>query len=142
MEKASASGFTVLVTERVATPVVAVSGEVDLHAAPRFRSALQDAESKARAGSEADSGRPSVIVDLSGVEFMDSSGIGVLIGHHRELEEAGGELRLVTGEAAMKILRLTSLDKVFSVYGSREEAFSDLPGLPESSGRAGGSHSI
>lgn len=105
-----------LVTEQEGAPVVAVSGEVDLHAVPRFRAAMQDAESKA------DGDGLLILVDLSEVEFMDSSGLGVLIGHHRELEETGGELRIVAGDAAMKILRLTSLDTVFGIYTSREEA--------------------
>lgn len=109
-----------LVIEHEAFPVVAVSGEVDLHAVPRFRGAVEDAESKAS--------RQVILVDLSEVGFMDSSGLGVLIGRHRELAESGGELRIVAGEAAMKILRLTSLDTVFSIYGSREEAFSDRVG--------------
>lgn len=108
-----------LVTEHEGVPAVAVSGEVDLHSVPRFRAAMQDAESKV--GGE----NPMILVDLSEVEFMDSSGLGVLIGHHRELEESGGELRIVTGEAALKILRLTSLDTVFGIYASREEAFAD-----------------
>lgn len=117
VEYRSTSGFAVLVTEHEGVPAVAVSGEVDLHAVPRFRAAMQDAESNV--GGE----NPVIVVDLSEVEFMDSSGLGVLIGHHRELEESGGELRIVTGEAALKILRLTSLDTVFGIYASRQEAF-------------------
>jgi anti-sigma B factor antagonist len=111
------SGVTVLVTEHEGMPVVAVSGEVDLHAVPGFRSAIQEAESGVGEGV------PAVIVDLREVEFMDSSGLGVLIGHHRRLEEQGGSLRIVAGKAASKILRLTSLDAVFEVYDSREQAF-------------------
>lgn len=118
MEGKGTSEFTVLVTEREGTPVVAVSGEVDLHSVPQFRSAMQDAESKR------DAENALILVDLSEVDFMDSSGIGVLIAHHRELEEAGGGLRIVAGEAALKILRITNLDTVFGIYGSREEAFS------------------
>lgn len=120
MENGSTSGFTVLVIEHEVFPVVAVSGEVDLHAVPGFRAAVEDAESRAA--------WHVVLVDLSEVGFMDSSGLGVLIGRHRELAESGGELRIVAGEAAMKILRLTSLDTVFSIYDSREEAFSDRVG--------------
>jgi hypothetical protein len=46
------------------------------------------------------------------------------VGHHRRLEEWGGGLRIVAGEAASKILRLTNLDAVFEIYDSREQAFS------------------
>jgi anti-sigma B factor antagonist len=117
VEDQSISGVTVLVTEHEGMPVVAVSGEVDLHAVPGFRSAMQDAESGS--GEEVSA----MILDLREVEFMDSSGLGVLIGHHRRLEERGGGLRIVAGEAASKILCLTNLDAVFEIYDSREQAF-------------------
>jgi anti-sigma B factor antagonist len=117
VDERAISGVTVLVTEHESMPVVAVSGEVDLHAVPGFRSAMQDAESGV--GEEVSA----MIVDLREVEFMDSSGLGVLIGHHRRLEERAGALRIVAGEAASKILRLTSLDAVFEIYDSREQAF-------------------
>lgn len=117
MEGNGISGVTFLVTEYEGVPLVTASGEVDIHAVPGFRSALEDAESGAGDGVSA------VIVDLREVEFMDSSGLGVLIGHHRRLEERGGGLRIVVGEAASKILRLTNLDAVFETYDSREQAF-------------------
>ena len=116
MDNGSTSGFTVLVAEDEGWPVVAVAGEVDLHSVPRLRSAMEDAEAKSASGGRI------VLVDLSEVEFMDSSGLGVLIGRHRELAESGGEMRVIAGEAAMKILRLTSLNTVFSIYDSRREA--------------------
>ncbi len=128
MDERGISGVTVLVTEHEGMPVVAVSGEVDLHAVPGFRSAMQDAESGA--GEEVSA----MIVDLREVEFMDSSGLGVLIGHHRRLEEWDGGLRIVAGEAASKILRLTNLDAVFEIYDSREQAFAGrAEGYPEAS---------
>lgn len=118
VEDRGTSEFTVLVTEHESMPIIALSGEVDLHAVPRFRSAMQDAESRVNGENLA------MLVDLGEVEFMDSSGLGVLIGYHRQLEERGGGLRIVTGEAALKILRLTNLDTVFEIYDSRELAFS------------------
>lgn len=117
MDERGISGVTALVIEHEGMPVVAVAGEVDLHAVSGFRSAMQEAE--AGVGEEG----AAMIVDLREVEFMDSSGLGVLIGHHRRLEERGSGLRIVAGEAASKILRLTSLDAVFEVYDSREQAF-------------------
>lgn len=122
MNERAISGITVIATEHEGMPVVAVSGEVDLHAVPDFRSAMQNAEPET--GGEV----RAMIVDLREVEFMDSSGLGVLIGHHRRLEERGGALRIVTGEATSKILRLTSLDAVFEIYDSREQAFAGQSG--------------
>ncbi len=106
-----------LVTEYEGVPVVSVAGEIDLYAVPRFRSAMRDACAGV-------SPQSPVLVDLSDVDFMDSSGLGVLIGYHRELCESGSGLRIVAGEAAMKILRITHLDDVLGVYDSREAALS------------------
>ncbi|WP_053057661.1 STAS domain-containing protein [Rubrobacter aplysinae] len=117
MESGRTSGFTVLVTEYEGVPVVSVAGEIDLYAVPRFRSAMRDACAGV-------SPQSPVLVDLSDVDFMDSSGLGVLIGYHRELCESGSGLRIVAGEAAMKILRITHLDDVLGVYDSREAALS------------------
>ena len=68
--------------------------------------------------------RSVVVVDLGRVGFMDSSGIGVLIGCHRRLEGLGGELRVVAGDEgpATKILRVTSLDTVFKLFHTTESA--------------------
>ena len=118
MESGRTSGFTVLVTEYEGVPVVSVSGEIDLYAVPRFRSAMRDACAGVSPRS------PVLLVDLSDVDFMDSSGLGVLIGYHRELCDSGSGLRIVAGEAAMKILRITHLDDVLGVYDSREAALS------------------
>lgn len=117
MEDGGTSRFTVLVTEHGGVPVVSVTGEVDLHAVPGFRSAMQEA------WSEVNPEEPVLLVDLREVDFMDSSGLGVLIGYHRELEEVGSGLRIITGEAATKILHITHLDTVFGVYDSLEDAF-------------------
>ncbi|MDN5698079.1 MAG: STAS domain-containing protein [Rubrobacter sp.] len=110
-----------MVAEESGWPVVSGAGEVDLHSVQRFRSAMEQAEANSGGG---------ILVDLSEVEFMDSSGLGVLIGRHRELAENGAEMRVVAGEAAMKILRLTSLNTVFSIYDSRREALADGSGEP------------
>jgi anti-sigma B factor antagonist len=64
-----------------------------------------------------------VVADLSGVPFIDSSGLGVLIGALRRAREAGGELRVVSGDdAVVKILRITGLDRVLPLFSSLDEA--------------------
>jgi len=94
--------------------VVRVSGEVDVHTSPSLKAALVDAMGD---------GCPVVVADLAGVPFIDSSGLGVLIGALRRAREAGGELRVVSGDdAVIKILRITGLDQVLPLFSSVDEA--------------------
>ncbi|MBA2443239.1 MAG: STAS domain-containing protein [Rubrobacter sp.] len=124
MQESSVAGFDARIVAHAGVPVVAVTGEIDLHVVPEFRSVVSDPGARSAAGPG-----PVVLVDLAEVTFMDSSGVGVLIGQHRELEGEGGELRIVTGEGpALKILKLTSLDEVFSIFSSREDAMHELTG--------------
>ncbi len=87
--------------------VVSVTGEIDLYTAPRLQSELTAAlnESPAR-----------LIVDMSGVDFCDSTGINVLLAAHRHARERGGELQLAgPGSATRKVLQVTGLESVFTV---------------------------
>lgn len=94
--------------------VVHVAGEVDIHTSPALKAAL---------GEAVGSGCPVVVADLSGVMFIDSSGLGVLVGALRRAREAGGELRLVSAnDAVIKILRITGLDTVFPLFATLDEA--------------------
>lgn len=94
--------------------VVRVSGEVDVYTSPTLKSALLDALRESEG---------TVIVDLDGVGFIDSSGLGVLVGALRRAREAGGDLRIVSARPAVeKILRITGLDRVFTLYSSTDEA--------------------
>jgi len=94
--------------------VVTVSGEIDVYSAPQLRQALVDVISKdAR----------DVTVDLDGVSFMDSSGLGVLVGAWKRIRASEGSLRLVCSrELILKTFRITGLTKVFSIYPSLSEA--------------------
>jgi anti-sigma B factor antagonist len=109
--------FAALVTEVKGVPAVTVTGEIDLSSAPKLKSAIVEATPE--------DGRVScVIVDLTRVEFIDSSGLGVLIGRYRELRESGIELRIVLrdGGAVSRILHMTGLENVFSIHASKEDA--------------------
>lgn len=89
--------------------VLDVVGEVDLYTAP----ALRD-----RVASLIDGGVRKLVVDLEQVGFLDSSGLGVLIGALRRLKEHDGELALVCNEGStLKVLTVTGLDKVFRIQG-------------------------
>ena len=99
--------------------IVSVSGEVDLLTAPVLRERMT-------ASIESNGG--DVVLDLSGVTFLDSSGLGVILGAHRRLRERDGTLQIVaTAPAVLKILTLTGLDKVFDVFDSVEDALAASP---------------
>jgi anti-sigma B factor antagonist len=87
--------------------VISVAGEIDLYTAPRLQSELMTALSKSPVR---------LIVDMSGVEFCDSTGINVLLAAHRQATERGGELQLAgPGSATRKVLQVTGLETVFTV---------------------------
>jgi anti-sigma B factor antagonist len=88
---------------------VIASGEIDLYTAPRLHSEL--AAVIAAAGTA-----PRIVVDMSGVDFCDSTGMNVLLSSLRQAREAGGELELAAPRPAVKkILQVTGLDAVFTI---------------------------
>jgi anti-sigma B factor antagonist len=96
--------------------VLDVRGEVDLYTAPQ----LKDQISELAAGH-----KPRVAINLEGVEFMDSTAIGVLISGLKRCREAGGDLVLVAPqEPVRKVLSITGLDRVFATHDSVERATS------------------
>ena len=100
--------------ERGDWTVLSVKGEVDLYTAPRLKERLTELTG---------SGHTRVAVELQGVEFMDSTGLGVLIGALKRCKEAGGTLALIgPREPVVKVLAITGLDKVFPIHGSVEDA--------------------
>jgi anti-sigma B factor antagonist len=87
-----------------------VYGEVDIHSAPRLHALLGEVETGL-------DGSPHIVVDLSEVTFMDSTGLGVLIRGRNEMRERRRDLRIVAGEGAVtRLLNVTRLDEAFSVY--------------------------
>ncbi len=98
--------------------VMRVEGRLDLVAAAGLREAV-------RAAVEA--GSRSLVVDLADVPFVDSSGIGALIGGLRETRQAGGELRIANAaEQVRTVLSLTKIDRVLKPYASVDEALDGL----------------
>lgn len=94
--------------------MLVIVGEVDIYTSPALKSAL--------AAAAAD-GCSTLIVDLNGVGFIDSSGLGVLVGALRRAREAGGDLRVVSvQEGIARILRITGLDHVFVLRATLDEA--------------------
>ena len=88
---------------------VITTGEIDLYTAPRLHSELAAVIDKSAPASH-------VVVDMSGVEFCDSTGMNVLLSCLRQARERGGELELAAPRPAVrKILQVTGLDAVFTV---------------------------
>src|SRR3954462_3443910 len=97
-----------------ARTIVKVGGEIDVYTAPKLREQLIDLVS---------SGAYHLVVDMEGVEFLDSTGLGVLVGGLKRVRAHEGSLRLVcTQERILKIFRITGLTKVFPIHSSVEEA--------------------
>jgi anti-sigma B factor antagonist len=94
--------------------VVTLRGEIDVYTAPRLRQALIDL---------VEGGATDIVVDMAKVDFLDSTGLGVLVGGLKRVKSKEGELRLVvTQDRIMKIFDITGLSKVFPIFGSVEEA--------------------
>lgn len=78
---------------------------------------------KARIDDLVRSGRSHVVVDLGEVEFVDSSGLGALIGGLKAARQAGGDLRIArAGTQVMAVLKLTNLDRILAPFDSVAEA--------------------
>jgi anti-sigma B factor antagonist len=104
--------------EAEGSAVLQLDGRLDLVSASAVRRAVEAAVA---------SGRPSLVVDLEDVSFVDSSGLGALIAGLKHARQAGGELRIAAaGEQVLTVLRLTRLDRVLRPYGSVAEARSGL----------------
>ena len=94
--------------------VVDVKGEIDVYTAPKLREKLIELVSE---------GFYDVVVNLEGVDFLDSTGLGVLVGALKRVKAHDGSLSLVcTQDKILKIFKITGLTKVFPIHDSVEEA--------------------
>ena len=87
---------------------VTVRGEIDVHTAPVLRERLSEVVKQ---------GEERVVVHLDEVTFMDSTGLGVLVGAHKAQQARGGVFELVCSEPRMlRLIELTGLDRVFTIH--------------------------
>lgn len=106
----------VTVTSRTsgARTVVQVTGEIDVYTAPLLREEL---------ASLIDAEHQELVVDLTGVGFLDSTGLGVLVGALKKVRTLGGDLQLViSSEKVLKVFRITALTQVFTIHESLDAA--------------------
>jgi len=100
------------------TYVISLSGEVDLYTAPEFKQQLLEVIGQ---------GGKEVVVDFGGTTFIDSTTLGVLVGGVKRLRSNDGQLSLVCDDRNItKIFEITGLDRVFTIYPTRDEALANV----------------
>jgi anti-sigma B factor antagonist len=100
--------------------VLEVGGEIDVYTAPKLREKLIELVNE---------GSYHLVVDLEKVDFLDSTGLGVLVGGLKRVRNHDGSLALVcTQDKILKIFRITGLTKVFPIHDSVEEAIAGSGG--------------
>lgn len=101
-------------------PVIAFTGEVDVYTAPTLR----DAVSRSLAA-----GDHKIVCDLSEVGFLDSTGLGVLVGRLKAIRMLQGDMRLViTNERVLRNFHITGLDTIFAIDATADAAVEALAG--------------
>jgi anti-sigma B factor antagonist len=95
---------------------LAGSGRLNMVGAPELREAVAAA---------LESGHRNIVLNLGETDFMDSSGLGALVGCLKAARQAGGDLRIANiGPQLEMVLKLTSMDRILTPYPTAEEAFS------------------
>lgn len=97
-----------------AATVITVRGELDVLTAASLRTAV---------GEVIDDGRVHLVLDATDLDFMDSTGVGVLVIALRRTRVSGGSFAIVGAHGrALRTLSMTGLDRVFTLYGTLEDA--------------------
>jgi anti-sigma B factor antagonist len=102
------------------TLLVAVRGEILVSTAQEFARRLDEA---------IETGAPALVLDLTGVEFIDSTGLSVLLNGQRAITLRGGRLALaVSNPTVLRLFEITRLDSTFDLRPTREEAHAAVQG--------------
>src|SRR5215210_3313702 len=100
------------------TRILDASGEIHVSTAPRFSERLNAAIAD---------GKSALILDFSRVEFIDSTGLSVLLNGLRRLTRRNGSLVLIcTNPTVLRLFEITRLDSTFDIVGTREEALAHV----------------
>jgi anti-sigma B factor antagonist len=102
------------------THVIAVSGEIHVSTASEFSRRLNAAIAH---------GKTAVVLDLSETEFIDSTGLSVLLNGLRKVTRQHGRMALVcTNPTVLRLFEITRLDSTFDIYPTREDALEHARG--------------
>lgn len=118
-EKSTPNPFELVGEEREGVQVIAVRGELDLHTAPQLEGRLEEVDAN-------------LLLDLSGCEFIDSTGIGLVVKTWQRLEadadgDRGNRLALCgPSDQVRRLLEITGLDSSLRTFAGRDEALAAL----------------
>lgn len=105
-------------------PVLDVTGEIDIYTTPQFKEAVSAA---------IDENKPTIIINMTQVTYMDSSGFGTLLSATKRLRPLDGALYLTgCNESIQRMLQITRLNTIFGVYGTEDEALAAAKSAPSS----------
>jgi anti-sigma B factor antagonist len=110
---------------REGVPILDVAGEIDIYTTPQFKEAVSAA---------IDAGMPAIVINMTKVTYMDSSGFGTLLSATKRLRPVNGGLHLSgCNDAITRMLQITRLNTIFGVHATEEEAIqaalsADSPG--------------
>lgn len=97
--------------------VLKLEGKLNMVSAPKLRDEIH---------ATVTAGNFNVAIDLTSVDFIDSSGLGALINGLKAARQAGGDLRIACpAEQVKMVLQLTNIDRVLKAYDNAETSFSD-----------------
>ncbi|MGH2839843.1 MAG: STAS domain-containing protein [Solirubrobacteraceae bacterium] len=98
--------------------VMNVRGEIHVSTAPEFSQRLTTA---------IEAGKTAIVLDLSGVEFIDSTGLSVLLNGLRRVNQLHGRMALVCANpTVLRLFQITNLDSTFDIFGDRESAIAHV----------------
>lgn len=106
-----------LIEQGGGTAVVKLDGKLNMVSARSFRDAVSDAVAV---------GQTRLAIDLTGIDFIDSSGLGALISGLKTTRQAGGDLRIASpNEQVRLVLQLTNMERLLTAYDDASTAFAD-----------------
>lgn len=104
----------VVVREEAGVGIIEASGEIDVY---------NSAEIKKLVDAYIARGTNNVLIDMSGVDYLDSSTISVLLAERERLKSSGGRLKLLgLQESPRKVFEIAKIDTIFDIYDNEEEA--------------------
>ena len=109
------SGLHIQVAAKAGAQVITLVGEVDLHSSPKLRQTLLELLEQ--------NATVPIVIDLAGVTYMDSSGVGTLVELKRKSERRKGRVTLVGPQPRVRsVFEITQLDKFFSIVATLADA--------------------